>query len=95
MKVVVSRTLTTNDPAVLLDFISKGFDVQRAGVRKAKPDGKAVKPKRRRRRAPRKVEPALVEQMRAERKEGKLYRVIGKRYGYTAARAWQLINKGC
>lgn len=52
------------------------------------------KRRRRRRRQKNKITQTLINEMTALRKRGLLYRTIGKRYGVTGARAWQIINQG-
>jgi hypothetical protein len=100
MKFLVYKQVQTDRAEDLGHYMDMGFSVQRVqsvqatvhnGAAKSSPD----KPtrKRRRRRKYLKVTPELVKQMADLRKEGLLYRIIGRRFGVTGARVGQILAK--
>lgn len=105
MKFLVYKQVDTNDAGELAGYMDAGFTVQRikkvnAGepmraIRKAE-GGVAVKRRRRRRktRTPLKVTPELVQQMTALREKGLIWRIVGKRFGVSGTRAWQICKQG-
>lgn len=92
MKFVISKEIATDDVSVVAKYFREGFDV-RPVDRRAKSDGTAVR-RRRRTRAPLKVTPQIVKEMTELRAKGKVWRVIGKRYGVSGTRAWQIVTNG-
>lgn len=109
-KFVVSKTVTIGDASVLLDYIDRGFTIIRATgpsnspARAESPNGTsakatgprngAAKARRRKRKTPKPATPEMIADMTALRKQGKVWRIIGKRYGLSPTRAWQIVNKG-
>lgn len=92
MKFVISKEIATDDVTVVAKYFREGFDV-RPVERRTKVEGTAVK-RRRRTRAPLKVTPQIVKEMTDLRAKGKVWRVIGKRYGVSGTRAWQIVTNG-
>lgn len=92
MKFVISKEIATDDVSVVAKYFREGFDV-RPVDRRAKSGGTAVR-RRRRTRAPLKVTPQIVKEMTDLRAQGKVWRVIGKRYGVSGTRAWQIVTSG-
>lgn len=91
MKFVISKEISTDDVSVVAKYFREGFDV-RPVDRRAKSGGTTVR--RRRTRAPLKVTPQIVKEMTDLRAKGKVWRVIGKRYGVSGTRAWQIVTNG-
>jgi hypothetical protein len=102
MEFLVFKRVVTEDAKELATYMDMGFDVQRitpvsAHAPTADDNGEGDGEPRRRRRARRrkrvKVTRKLHVQMKALRKQGYIYRVIGRRFGVTEAQAWRIINK--
>lgn len=98
MKFLAYKIVETDNAAELAALMDAGFSVQRMRTVSAvaapkKSDGAEKKRRRRRRRTPMKVTPALVKQMSELRAKGLTYRIIGKRFGVTDGRAWQIVNQ--
>jgi len=104
MKFLVFKTVETDNAQELGNYMDLGFTVQRISPVSAHAptsgddgDGDGDGEPRRRRRARRrkrvKVTRKLHVQMKAIRKQGYIYRVIGRRFGVTEAQAWRIINK--
>lgn len=109
-KFVVSKTVTTTDAGVLLDYIDKGFTIVRAtgpsttpikgespngtSAKATGPTNGAAKMRRRKRKTPKPATPEMIAEMTTLRKQGKVWRIIGKRFNLSASRAWQIVNTG-
>lgn len=93
MKFVISKEIATDDVTVVAKYFREGFDV-RPVERPAKASGGTVKRRRRRTRAPLKVTPQVLKEMTDLRAKGKVWRVIGKRFGVSGTRAWQIVTNG-
>lgn len=99
MEFLVYKQVKTDSAADLGQYMDMGFSVQRvrpiSAVAPAKDaPAKGIRRRRRRRRAYLKITPELVKQMTSLRKKGMVYRIIGRRFGVTGARAWQIVRQG-
>ena len=98
MKFVVSKVIEASDSAAdLAGLLAQGFKIETLGQHAANPANAVAARatgirRKRRRRAPMKVTPALVREIAALRKKGLVWRIIGKRFGVSAGRAWQIAN---
>ena len=95
-KVRVSKVFPVSTPPTgdVLEFLIKNgfvFDVVSAPSSNGAPVT-AKKVRRRRRRTPLTAE--RISEFRKARQAGKSYRRIGKIFGVSDARAWQIVNKG-
>lgn len=110
MKVVAMKVLDCGDSADLERAIANGYrlftesqfkagDVE-LDIPKASSNGNghavAEKVVRRgkKRRSPQPVTPEVVKQMTELRKKGMIWRIIGRRFGVSGGRAWQIVNQG-
>lgn len=98
MEFLVYKQVQTERAEDLGRYMDMGFTVQRVRAVAAtatNAGGKAAPKKviRARRRKYLKVTPDLVGQMTDLRKKGLIWRVIGRRYGVSAARAWQIVER--
>lgn len=100
MKFLAFKIVETSDATKLGAYMDLGFTVQRiqgvnatAPATVAKSAIKPVRRRRRRRKAPNKITPQLVNEMRELRKKGLVYRVIGRRFGVSGSRACQIVNQ--
>lgn len=104
MKFVVSKVIDAADASRLHSLLKQGFTVAAAkddGSIAAASNGRSTSDatkkrvaRRRRVRAPQKVTPEMRAEMTALRQSGKIWRVVGRRFGVSASRAWQIVNKG-
>lgn len=98
MEFLVYKQVKTDSAADLGQYMDMGFSVQRVRPISAVAPAKDAPAKgirrRRRRRKHLKITPELVKQMTSLREKGMLYRIIGRRFGVTGARAWQIVRQG-
>jgi len=103
MKVVIWKAVDAARPATLATAIEQGFQWYMpgvCGVGKCPPAAAAVapaKPKakvKRRRKTPLKWTPELATEMAKLRKTGLVWRLVGKRFGVSSVRAYQIVRQG-
>jgi hypothetical protein len=106
MRFLVSKVVDAADASRLHGLLKQGFtiaawegsvpaDAASNGTSSpSRGEGKKRVARRRRVRAPQKATPEMRAEMTALRKSGKIWRVIGRRFGVSASRAWQIVNKG-
>lgn len=92
MKIVVSKVVTARNPGDVVALIQKGYKIESVVGDKESPDAPVKPRRRRRRRAPVRTTPEMREQIIAMRKQGKVWRLVGRKFGVTGARAWQIAN---
>ena len=103
MKVVIWKAVEDVRPATLATAIEQGFQWYMpgvCGVGKCPPAAAAVAPAKvkakvkRRRKTPLKWTPELANEMAKLRKTGLVWRLVGKRYGVSSVRAYQIVRQG-
>jgi hypothetical protein len=103
MKVVIWKAVEDVRPATLATAIEQGFQWYMpgvCGVGKCPPAAAAApvkvkaKVKKRRRKTPLPWTPKLAQEMADLRKTGLVWRLVGKRYGVSSVRAYQIVRQG-